>query len=288
MIKRLKHIDWKAIAYGVIGLIALAGVVTLMSFIHVKSSEQACTELKVVILGHESFIEQKDISDLITKEYGNVVGRTLSTLPIHDIERDLRQIPYVYAAVVNTDMDGRMIVQITQREAVVRVINNSGKDFYIDEKGLKMPVSLKYVPRVPVVNGHIYESYNEGLDSMHTPLMHDVFATAKFVSADSLWSNQVVQLYINQHKEIELVPRVGGQQIILGDASDLESKFEKLKIFYERIVPKSGIDAYAVVNLKYAGQIVCERSPGYKPELIKDQSPAVTDSLNRNNSNNIQ
>lgn len=235
-----------------------------MGFIGVKSSEQACSQMRIIVLGNESFVESKDIAAMITENYGQLEGRTLTSIPIHQIENDLKQIPFVFEASVAIDMDGVLTMRIAQREAVVRVINKAGLDFYIDRKGYKMPVSPKYMPRVPVVNGNISEPYNGELDSMNSQLVKDVFKTAQFISADSVWSNQVVQLYVNEAKDIELVPRVGDQQIILGNADSLEKKFEKLMLFYKRIVPKTGINAYKTVNLKYAGQLVCERSAQFQ------------------------
>ncbi|MGV3762247.1 cell division protein FtsQ/DivIB [Parapedobacter sp.] len=262
------RLNWRNVMYGVTGAVLLAGTVMLMGFIGVKSREQACTAVRVILLGNESFIEQKDIAALLVEKFGELEGRTLESIPVHQIENDLRQIPYVFSAIVTTDMDGLLTVRVKQREAVVRVINRGGPDFYIDRQGHKMPVSPKYVPRVPIVNGFISESYDGKLDSTKSQLVGDVFEIAQYISADSLWSSQVVQLYVNEHHDIELVPRVGGQQIILGNADSLDRKFEKLLLFYRRIVPKTGINAYKSVNLKYAGQIICERSAHFDPDDI--------------------
>lgn len=280
MFKRIRHIKWKAVVGCMVALLALAGLVALMGFIRVKSGEQACTSLRVIVLGNESFIEQKDILDIIHQAHGELVGRTLETLPFHEMEASIAALPYVSSAMVNMDMDGEVTIRIKQRKAVVRVINNAGKDFYIDEAGLKIPVSLKYAPKVPVANGFIHEPYNEALDSMSSPLMEDIFKTAQYISADSMWNNQVVQLYVNEQGDIELAPRVGQQQIILGNGDALEEKFQKLMLFYTKIVPRVGIDAYKSVNLKYKGQLVCERGAGFRPELLEPPDEAIApDSL---------
>src|SRR5690606_37765514 len=236
--------NWRNVLYGALGVVLLAGTIMLMGFIGTKSSEQACTAVRVILLGNESFIEQKDISELLVEKFGELEGRTLESIPIHQIEQDLRQIPYVFSAVVTTDMDGLLTVRVKQREAVVRFINRDGPDFYIDLQGHKMPVSLKYVPRVPEVNGFISEPYDGTLDSIKSELVATVFKTGQYISGDSLWSSQVVQLYVNQDQDIELVQRVGGQRIILGNANSLDRKFEKLLLFYRKMVPKTGINAY--------------------------------------------
>jgi len=275
--------DWRKLLYGVLGAILFTGLVMLMGFIGTKSSEQACTAVRVILLGNESFIEQKDITALLTEKFGEFEGRTLESIPIHQIEQELRQIPYVFSAVVTTDMDGVLTVRVRQREAVVRVINRDGPDFYIDLQGHKMPVSLKYVPRVPVVNGFISEPYDGTLDSTKSQLIADVFKTAQYIGNDSLWSSQVVQLYINEYQDIELVPRVGDQRIILGNADSLERKFEKLLLFYRRIIPKTGIQAYKSVNLKFAGQIICERNEHFNPQDIM----IIADSTHHSSKNSI-
>ncbi|PPL00084.1 cell division protein FtsQ/DivIB [Parapedobacter indicus] len=284
MFRQLSYrFNWRNLLYAVIGLLVLAASVLLMSFIGTKSSEQGCAGVRVIVLGNESFIEQKDITSLLVEKYGQLEGRTLESIPIHEMESDLRQIPFVFSAIVTIDMDGLLTVRVKQREAVVRVINEKGVDFYIDMQGHKMPVSLKYVPHVPVVNGHINEPYNGSLDSIESQLVKDIFKTAQFISDDSVWNSQVVQLYVNKEQDIELVPRVGNQQIILGNADSLNRKFEKLKMFYTKIVPKTGIGAYKSVNLKFAGQIVCERSEKFKPgDFI------IQDSIQQNRSNNTQ
>lgn len=284
MFKRLSYrFNWRNLLYSAAGLVLLTGLVLLMGFIGKKSNEQACSAVEVIVLGDESFIEQKDITAMLTEKYGELVGRTLESIPIHEIEQDLRQIPYVFSAIVTIDMNGLLIVRVKQREAAVRIINNKGLDFYIDRQGHKMPVSLKYVPRVPVVNGFISEPYDGALDSMKSQLVVDIFKTAQFVSSDSVWNSQVVQLYVNEDQDIELVPRVGNQRIILGNADSLERKFEKLLLFYRKIVPKTGIGAYKSVNLKFAGQIVCERDERFKPEDIM----TIRDSTHNSTTNSI-
>jgi len=284
MLKRLSYrFNWRNLAYAGVGLLVLIGIGLLMGFIRTKSSEQSCTEVRVIVLGNESFVEQHDIMSLLVEKYGELAGRTLESIPIHEMEADLREIPFVFSAMVTVDMNGMLTVRVKQREAVVRVINDSGLDFYIDNQGHKMPVSLKYVPHVPIVNGHISEPFNGGLDSIESQLVRDLFKTAQFISNDTLWSSQVVQLYVNEQGDIELIPRVGNQQIILGNADSLGRKFEKLKLFYTRIVPKTGIGAYKSVNLKFAGQLVCERSKNFNPKDL-----IIQDSTQQSNSNNTQ
>ncbi|MDR1436585.1 MAG: cell division protein FtsQ, partial [Candidatus Symbiothrix sp.] len=68
------------------------------------------------------------------------------------------------------------------------------------------------------------------------------------------------QIYVAPNKDIELTPRVGNHQIILGKLEDCEEHLEKLKVFYEKILNKVGWNKYSKINLKYKNQIVCTRN----------------------------
>src|SRR5690554_3466503 len=133
MINWLKNIRWRRVFLSVLWLGCLSGLVFLMSFISIKSNDLACSDLHVLIPGEQSFVIREDIDQLLMEKHGEIVGRTLVSLPIHEIEQDLQAIPFIEHAMVNVDMNGVMTVNIKQREAALRVINARGEDFYIDE-----------------------------------------------------------------------------------------------------------------------------------------------------------
>lgn len=261
MIRKLRT-HWKNLLYSLLGLVCLGSLIVLMSFISGKSRDFVCKQVHVVLPGEQSFIARSDIDQILQDHYGALEGKTLSALPIHEMEQVLSAIPFIKKAEITADMDGTLIIQMEQRTARLRVINRAKQAFYLDEAGVKMPLSPYYTPRVPVANGWIDESF-ETLDSIRTPLLMDLYKAADFIQSDTLWNNQIEQLYVNEAGEIELVPRVGNQTIILGNADSLERKFEKLFLFYKEVIPAVGWDYYTKVKLNFAGQVVCEKSRKY-------------------------
>ncbi|HUH17897.1 cell division protein FtsQ [Albibacterium sp.] len=259
MIRWIKNIRWKRIFLSILWLSCLGGLIFLMGFISVKSNSLVCSDLHIVIPGEQSFVIREDIDQLLMKEHGEILGKTLATLPIHEIEGDLQAIPFIEEARVNVDMNGVMTINIKQREATLRVINVRGEDFYIDENAIKFPLSKHYAPNVLVANGNIVEEFGSNADSIQTSLLTDIFRTAEFIQADSLWDDQIEQLYVNANGAIEMVPRVGDQQIILGNADSLQTKFNKLLLFYKHIAPTVGWDVYKAVDLSFANQLVCTK-----------------------------
>jgi cell division protein FtsQ len=264
MLNFLKKINWRKLLYASFWLLTLVGLGFLMSFIKIKSSEYACNDLQVIIPGEQSFIVREDIDKILKETQGDLIGKTLSAIPIHEIEEDLKANPFVGKAIVSKDISGKITINIKQREAVLRVINQIGNDFYLDNNGLKMPLSAHYAPHVLVANGWISEIYGKSLDSIQTSPLKDLFKLAKYIQQDTLWNSQIEQIYVNRQGEIEMVPRVGNQKITIGNAESLDEKFGKLLVFYKKIIPSVGWDAYRSVDLSFDGQLVCEKN-----EIIK-------------------
>ncbi len=255
----LKKIDWRAVLTTFIWMLSLSGLVVLMSFIEIKKSETTCAKVEVILPGNQFFIERAEVDEILKEKNGLLMGRRLSGINIQTLEDKLKANPFIEYAKVYADMDGVIHADIKQRVPVLRVLNRAGQDFYIDQNGLKIPLSDHFTARVLVANGAISEGFSGKVDTLRTDLGRGLFTTAKYIDADTLWSEQIVQMYVNDHQDIELVPRVGKQKIILGDASNVKEKFRNLLLFYKKALPKVGWDRYSTINLKFDGQIVCER-----------------------------
>lgn len=259
----MKNIRWGLLLYSFLGLLAVGGLVVLMSLINQKDAAQVCSVLKVNVQGKETFIDQHDISVMINNQFGVIVGKELNSIQFHEIEEAIEKLPYVSKAEIHADMDGAVYVDVQQREVVLRVINKQGREYYVDTKGQKIPVTLKYVPHVLVATGKITEGYDKPLQEVQSVLLKDLVHIVQGIKGDELWENQIVQIYVNEQSDIELIPRVGNEVLVIGSADSLDSKLSRLETYYKNILPKVGSQAYARINVKYGGQIICERRSGW-------------------------
>lgn len=256
----LKRINWRMILFGFAWLVCLSGLVLLMSFIEIKKELLRCKDVKVILPGRYNFIERDEVDRILLEHGGGLVGRDLNDINIHKLENTLKANPFIEYAKVYADMDGIIHVQIRQREPVLRVINMANLHFYVDGKGLKMPLSENFTAKVLVVNGMIDEDFTGKVEELSSKLAKDLFRIALFIKSDTLWNDQIEQLYVDMKGDIEMVPRVGDHKIILGDADSLQTKFRNLLVFYKKAIPKVGWDTYSTINLKYANQIICEKN----------------------------
>ncbi|TKB98263.1 cell division protein FtsQ/DivIB [Pedobacter cryotolerans] len=272
----LKRINWKAIFKGFAWLISLAGMVVLMSFISIKKHEVKCTKVEILIPGADNFIEREEIDAILKANEGELVGRNLEAINIHEIEKTIKANPYIAYVKVFNEMNGVIHIEIKQRQPVLRIINAGGQDYYIDSEGLKMPMSPNFTANVLVATGNILEGFSGRVDTLLTPLAKDLYKTALFSKRDTLWDAQFEQIFVNEKSDIELIPRVGNQRIILGNADSLATKMNNLLVFYKQAMPKVGWNAYKTINLKYYNQIVAER---YDSLAVKEAiAAAIVDS----------
>jgi cell division protein FtsQ len=260
---------WKHILIGCAWVISLGGLVVLMGFIEFKKAGVFCKEVKVYIPGNQYFIDREEVDNILKIHKHQLVGRNMESINLHSLENKLRANPFIESAKVYADMDGIIKVEISQRQPIIRIMNQFDQDFYIDQNGIKIPMSSNFTARVLVANGYIDEAFGKKIDTLHTEIARELFKTAEFISKDSLWSAQIAQVYVNPDHELELIPRVGSNRILLGNADSLENKFHNLLVFYKQALPQVGWDRYKLINIKFANQVVGVKSDNFKKDSLK-------------------
>ncbi|HQS04470.1 MAG TPA: cell division protein FtsQ, partial [Daejeonella sp.] len=235
-------------------------------------------DVKVLLPGQFNFIERDEVDRILMENGGAMLGKDLNDINIHKLENALKANPFIEFAKVYADMTGVIHVQIRQREPVLRVVNMANLHFYIDGNGNKIPLSDNYTAKVLVASGLIEEDFSGRVDTLKTKMARDLFRTALFIRSDTLWDNQIEQLFVDLKGDIEMVPRVGGHKIILGSADSLQIKFRNLLVFYKKAIPKVGWDTYKTINLKYANQIVCEKNIIDSTKITIDINKQIADS----------
>ncbi|MDB5151214.1 MAG: cell division protein FtsQ, partial [Mucilaginibacter sp.] len=185
-----KKLIWKRLLIGCAWVISLGGLVVLMSFIETKKARVKCTEVNVSIPGGQDFIDKQEVDHIIEVTSHSLVGRPIEDINIQELEDKLKANPFIEFAKVYTEMDGVLRVEVSQRQPILRIMNHYDMDFYVDQHGLKIPLSPNFTARVLVANGFIEELFTNHVDSLHTRLAKDLFKTADYIRKDSLWDAQ--------------------------------------------------------------------------------------------------
>ena len=253
--------------------VLIIGLFITLGFVNKQQDALLCEKLNVAVNQENDlyFLDKLDIINLIRERGDSIIGQPKSTVNISAIEKALNSHANIAKAEVCMSIDGEVKVQVLQRKPVVRIINLDGDSYYIDSDGTLMPLSDNYTAKVIVVNGMISEPFIKrykysiseiGKDSLlnTTSMLDEIYAMANYINADTFWSAQIQQIYINKDREMELVPIVGDQKIIFGDTTAMDEKFKKLLTFYQQGLNTTGWwNKYSVINLKFKNQIVCTK-----------------------------
>jgi cell division protein FtsQ len=249
------------------------GLIFTLAFVNKTEAVMPCKSLDITIADDPEnfFVQPEDIKMLIREKGDSIVNQPVSTINVSRLENILNNNASISKAQIYITINGEVKVEVKQRRPLVRIIDKYNDSYYIDEEGRFMPLSDKFTSKVLVANGNFRDPYN--IHYIYTikqieadsclreaTIVDDIFELAKYINADEVWRAQIVQIYVNSEKEIELVPRIGDQRIILGDISDMDQKFKKLLIFYKQgLNPTGWWNAYSVINLKFRNQVVCTK-----------------------------
>ena len=226
----------------------VGGIIFLLAFTNTRYSNKTCIDYRINLADEStSLITRSEIILLMKSIQDSIVGTTITEVPIDEIERKIESLNDVQNAEVYINMEGMLHIDVIQKKAIVRISPKEGKDFYMDSEGSIFGLSHNYTEHLLIANGNIQDS---------TDYM-TVLDLAKYISSDSLWNAQIIQIYLKDNKEIELVPRVGNHTILLGDITNYQEKLRKLYLFYEKGVNQVGWNDYKEINLKFRNQIVC-------------------------------
>ncbi|MBF0956984.1 MAG: cell division protein, partial [Alloprevotella tannerae] len=85
-----------------------------------------------------------------------------------------------------------------------------------------------------------------------------------FLRDNELWDKQIEQINVSEDHKLTLIPRLGDQVILFGSPDNIAQKFNNLRAFYEKVMPKVGWNKYSRINLENTNQIVCTKRTANK------------------------
>lgn len=183
----------------------------------------------------------------------------VSQINLKQIETALQNLPVIEEVEVFLDANNSVQVQVKQREPLFRVVDITGQQYYIDDKGNKIPNSRNYSARVPVVTGNIPNITGNSIWRKENAIFQSVFAMTKIINDDIFTKSLIEQINIDELMQFSLVPKVGQEKIVLGKLNNTKEKLNKLKFFYQEGLRYEGWNIYETIDLKNDNQVVCKK-----------------------------
>jgi len=143
--------------YIVLGIVIVTITALLLGFTARQQKKVICQKVEVRILNsrYNKFLENKDVLDIIDDHGIKTKGEPLESINTLLIERLLQHSPVVRSVAAYTIINGQLIIEVEQRMPIVRIIDRSLQQYFIDEEGVVLPDRIKQIAHVLVANGNI-------------------------------------------------------------------------------------------------------------------------------------
>ncbi len=239
----------------------LSGIVALSIFSIRRKANADINAVKIEIvgvLGDQSMITEAEVKRMLMEGAGKPLTKAaIRSLNLRKLEVKLNKDKRIERADIYMDAKDVLHVVVIQKTPVMRVVNEVSGDYYLDINGKMIPHTVGSSIRVPIVTG-ITEVFSPKIFTVETPSkLRDIYYMMVKVQKDPFLSSLIEQVHVSADSigDIILIPKIGREQLIIGDASGLDEKFEKLKIFYQDGLPRLGWNRYKTLNLKYTAQV---------------------------------
>ena len=235
-------INWGIIKF----LVVTSLIVFLFGFSKQRNEQRKIAKIDLSFKDeNRMFITKKSVNKLLIQNKDSLPSIDKETLALNMMESRLLENPMIKNAEVYVTIDGVLGAKIEQRNPIARVTDSP--DFYLDEDGLKMPLSTVHSERVILISKISENQYKE------------VSELVKRILEDKFMRECIVGMEVAPDGNINLRIRKSNFKVLFGKASDIANKFQKFKAFYKLTKRDSLLDKYQLVNLKFSNQVVATK-----------------------------
>ncbi len=243
-------------------MIAIIVLGVLVAAILFTITQQATKLVQTVVINIDTqddiyFIDEKEVHSLMSNHgKEELEGIELVKINLKELEQRIKRNTFAHEVQVYKDLKGVIYADVKQCRPIARVIHKDS-DFYISDKGTILPMSDQFTARVPVITGiHTGKLLIEDFANDNTTAPY--FTVLQLLDKDKFLKALVAEIDINGKGEMTIYPQIGKQIFEMGFPDHPTDKFDKLKLFYTKIVPVKGWNRYERVCLKYDNQIITE------------------------------
>lgn len=238
------------------GVLVLASLATLLVAARHKGEANVCRGVRISILPGEGvhYVDEEQVLLTIEKQAGStLINRPVAELNLGAMERAVEENVWIKDAQLYFDSRQQLHVVVEERRPIARFITTAGTSFYIDDEGTRLAFIGDKPIRLQVVTGFTAAKKWNHRDS---GLFEQTRELVAYINHHPFWNAQVGQVDITPQGSFELVPVIGNSIIRLGTTEDAEEKFNKLFLFYQQVLRKTGFNKYEAIDVQYDGQVV--------------------------------
>ncbi len=232
----------------ILSILVLIGCnITLLGFTYADKVEKRITSINISIIDDvdSKFLTVPRVRTHLDS-YGKIIGELEKDLQLEAMHSHLTNIPSVLNVKIFSNLNGELIIELTQRKAQARVNIDISSDYYIDELGESMPLDPNYSARVPIIHAKNIEEVSQAISFI------------KEIENDEFWTSLIDQIIVHPLGELEIIPRIGAR-VFLGSSPEPEELRRNLLTFYRAQIKTGNLKDYSRIDLSYKNQVIAKR-----------------------------
>jgi len=228
-------------------LVLIGCIITLLGFTYADKVEKRITSINISIIDDvdSKFLTVPRVRTHL-ESYGKIIGELEKDLQLDAMYSHLTNIPSVLNVTIFSNLNGALVIELTQRRAQARVHIDNTSDYYIDELGESMPLDPNYSARVPIIYAKNSEDVSHAISFI------------KEIENDEFWTSLIDQIIVHPLGELEIIPRIGAR-VFLGSSPDPDELRRNLLTFYRAQIKTGNLKNYSRIDLSYRNQVIAKR-----------------------------
>ena len=223
-------------------------VIFLFSFTSKRNEKRNLIKSEVIFIGENAlFLKSEAVNKLLIENNSNPSTIRKDRLDLNKLEQVINAQEMIEKADVYVSIDGVLKAVVKQKTPIVRMFNKE-ESYYIDYKGVVMPLSANFTARVPLVSGEINKKNSQ-----------DLFKLFKIIYDDAFLRKNIIGIQIMPNGSLLMLNRNYNYQIDFGGLINIEQKFKNYKAFFQKVSLDSSLHKYKKIDLRFTEQVVCTK-----------------------------
>ena len=250
----------------VVWLMIGTGIITLLVSAIKKETATTCKEVLITFIDKKDYrmvSEQEIFAALWPGEKNKFPKNKIAgDFDLFKLEKQLEKNPWILSADLYFDQKQKMHIDVEQRQPIARVFTPAGNSYFMDEEFFILPLKSNDIISLPVFTNFYFSTTT--VSKNDSTVLARVASLSSFILSDPFWMAQIEAVNINADNSFELTPQVGNHVVMLGDRSDWNNLFTKLKTFYQYINTENAWNKYSKIDLQFKNQIIGVRNNSVK------------------------
>jgi cell division protein FtsQ len=203
----------------------------------------------VVVFVEENapFVTQETVNKLLIENNVNAKSISKDKLDLNKLEKRLNKHEMIEKSDVFVSVDGELKAVVKQKTPIARICNKQ-ESFYIDYKGVKMPLSTNFTARVPLVSGELNKKNSAKIAKLLRTLFDDEF-----------FKKNIIGVQIMPNGSLKMLNRNYNFQIDFGGIVRMQAKLNNYKAFFQKASLDNSLYKYKTIDLRFTQQVVCTK-----------------------------